>query len=194
MPALRFVALFYALMGGLGWALARYWAGVDPWEWPQRAHDPVRAVLWGAGVGLVAVALSNVLERHAAWASRLSDAFRETLGPLSHTQCFGIAVCSALGEELLFRGFVLQGVALRVFDPESAWGFPVALLCSSLIFGGLHIGPDWRTFLPWTLMAITMGGVFGALFWWTGGLEAPIIAHFTINFLNLIALSSREDA
>jgi membrane protease YdiL (CAAX protease family) len=41
-------------------------------------------------------------------------------------------------------------------------------------------------------MAIVMGGAFGLMFQLTGNLLAPILAHFTINFLNLIAIMNNK--
>jgi membrane protease YdiL (CAAX protease family) len=46
------------------------------------------------------------------------------------------------------------------------------------------VGPSWR-FWPWTLSAAILGIFLGYLFTLTGDLGGPIVAHFTINFLNL---------
>lgn len=193
MISIRFVAIFYTLMGGFGWALAVYWGGFDPWRWGEQG---MLGALWkdallGAGVGVGTVLLSHLLERWAEWARRLSEAFQDLLGQLSSPQILAIAVFSSIGEELLFRGFLQQGIATHLV--EGAWSAPVALIGSSLIFGLLHVGPDWRTFWPWTVMAVVMGLCFGWMYQFTGNLMAPILAHFTINFLNLMSITSGDD-
>ena len=75
------------------------------------------------------------------------------------------------------------------------WGgalLPAAgLWASSAIFALLHVGPKLR-FLPWTLSSWVAGMVFGQLFLWTGDLGGPVVAHFTVNALNLRYLSSTD--
>jgi membrane protease YdiL (CAAX protease family) len=53
-----------------------------------------------------------------------------------------------------------------------------------VVFALLHVGPGKR-FLPWTVSALVLGVAFGWLAAWTGSLGAPLVAHFTINFMNL---------
>lgn len=195
----RFVVMFYGVMGLLGWALASLWLDLSPVDWGDpRAFDeggvvghPLFGLGAGACVGLACVLISQVLDRTTTWARRLGEAFQDLLGELGGWQIFVIAASSSVGEELLFRGFLQQALALRWLEGWSGpWSAPLAIGLSGLVFGLLHMGPDVRTFFPWTIMAVVMGGVFGALFWWTGGLEAPIVAHFTINYLNLTLMQS----
>ena len=56
----------------------------------------------------------------------------------------------------------------------------------------LHTGPDREVFLPWTIMSTIVGVVFGAVFVWTGDLLAPVLIHFTINFLNILEMAERQ--
>ncbi len=198
----RLVIIFYGLMALLGWALASAWLDLPVLVWGASSGvddasawmtHPLFALGVGAVVGLLSVAISQVLERTTQWARRLSDGFQDILGSLNGLQIFVIAAASSVGEEILFRGFLQQALALRWL---SDFPYPVVLatILSSLVFGVMHIGPDAKTFWPWTVMAVVMGGVFGAIFWWTGGLEAPIIAHFTINFLNLTLMQSDHES
>ena len=87
-----------------------------------------------------------------------------------------LAVASALGEEIFFRGALLPAIGLAG---------------SSLVFALLHVGPKLR-FLPWTISSLVAGLLFGQLFLWSGDLAGPIAAHFTVNFLNLRFLSAHE--
>ena len=191
MFSIRIVAIFYTLMGALGWALAHYWAEVDPWVWGEREMTLEFDLALGVGVGLVTVITSNLLERFAEWARALSDGFRELLGEMSFAQIFALALFSSFGEEVFFRGFLQQAISEHTLDGTA--GQVLGIVISSVVFGFLHIGSDWKTFWPWTVMALVMGAVFGVMFLATGNLAAPIIAHFTINFFNLTVLTMSKE-
>lgn len=125
--------------------------------------------LIGLAVALAVVFLSRFAVHRFEWARRLHSDFRSLLGPLSGREILILAVASAVGEELLFRG-ALQPM--------------IGIWPQAVIFALLHIGPGTR-FLPWTLSAFAVGLVFGWLFHATGDLGGPIVAHFAINFMNL---------
>ena len=80
-----------------------------------------------------------------------------------------LAMASGIGEEALFRG-ALQPVA--------------GLLLASLLFGLVHFAPR-RGLWPWSLFALAGGLGLGALFDATGNLVAPVVAHATLNAVNL---------
>jgi hypothetical protein len=130
----------------------------------------------GVGIGLAVVLLSRLSVRHYKWARRLHTDFRDLLGQLSGGEIMILAVASAVGEELLFRGALMPWIGL----------WPQAI-----IFALLHIGPGVR-FLPWTVSALLMGLLFGWLVHLTGDLGAPIAAHFTINYMNLRYIARTE--
>ena len=81
-----------------------------------------------------------------------------------------LAALSGVGEEAPFRG---------ALQPE------IGLVASSLLFGALHVGPD-RRYVLWTLWAVGAGFLFGALYAWTGGILAPVIAHALHNAATLL--------
>ena len=140
-----------------------YHFGVEP-HWPLLAGPIV-----GIAVGLGVVGLTRVATRHFAWARHLHTSFHDLLGPLTGREIVILALGSAIGEELLFRGALLPWLG--------PWW-------QAVVFALLHVGPGKR-FLPWTASALVMGVVFGWLAVGTTNLGAPIAAHFTINFLNL---------
>lgn len=123
----------------------------------------------GLAVALAFVGLTRVAVARFSWARGLERSFGDLLGPLSGREIFIVAAASAIGEELLFRGALLPWIGL----------WPQAIL-----FSLLHIGPG-RRFVPWTLSALGMGLCFGWLTQLTGDVGGAIVAHFTINFLNL---------
>jgi membrane protease YdiL (CAAX protease family) len=125
--------------------------------------------LIGLGVAVIVIIGSRLLVKRYAWGRQLHQDFRNLLGPLSTREIFILAVASSVGEELLFRGALQPWIGL----------WPQAL-----VFALLHVGPGSR-FLPWTISALVMGVAFGYMAVWTGDLGGPIVAHFTINFVNL---------
>jgi membrane protease YdiL (CAAX protease family) len=125
--------------------------------------------LIGVLVGLLVVLSSRMAVTHLAWARSLHRDFRALLGDVSAREIVILALASSIGEEVLFRGALLPWIGL---GPQAA------------LFALLHIGPG-RRFLPWTLWAFVMALVFGAMVQLTGDLGGAIVAHFTINFLNL---------
>ena len=80
-----------------------------------------------------------------------------------------LALASGMAEEMFFRG---------ALQPQVGW------LAASLLFGLLHFIPR-RDLLPWAGFAVLVGGLFGALFLWTGNLVAPVVAHVLVNAVNL---------
>jgi hypothetical protein len=74
-----------------------------------------------------------------------------------------VGVLAALSEELFFRG-ALQ----KIFTINSAWK---AIWMSAFVFSFMHF--QFFGFIP----RLIMGVFFGYLFYWTGSLWVPIIAH-----------------
>src|SRR5690606_22951868 len=80
----------------------------------------------GLALGILVVSLSRLAVRRFPWARSLHNDFRDLLGPLSQREILVLALASAAGEELLFRG-ALQPI--------------VGIWPQALIFALLHIGP-----------------------------------------------------
>lgn len=185
-----FVTIFYLFLAALAWGLAAIFGDLDLLVWHNRHSTSVYfdAGL-GVGVGLVTVAVSQILDRTTTWAENLGREFGKVLGEIDMSAAFIFATASAIGEELLFRGFLQQILSVSVFGgPYGDW---IALVVSTLVFGLLHMGPDIKKFWPWTAMALLLGGVFGWMYLYTGNILAPMVAHFTVNFFNLQAIGRR---
>lgn len=186
--------IFYLALAGLAWLLGSLWLGLDLITWHNDyGTTPAGDALLGAALGILVVGLSQVLEHTTLWARALSQEFSKILGRVTVGQALVLALTSGIAEELFFRGFLQQALTDRVFGGEFP-GLVLGLVFSSLIFGLVHIGPDRKKFLPWTIMAIVMGFGFGGLYLYTGNLIAPIVAHFTINFFNLQLISAHRDS
>lgn len=140
------------------------------------------ALLWtpllGVAFGLLVVVAFRVLERRWAWLPDLHREFRSILGRPSGAELLLLAGASAIGEEIFFRGAMLD-----------AWG----PWLSSLVFALLHVPPR-RELWAWTASAGLLGLGLAALTLWTGNLGAAVAAHFVINLLNLAYITRRAPA
>lgn len=167
--------VLYAVLGGGG----LLWIRLRTGSWLPESipgRDPTMSVLLGVGLGAIVVAATGILMRKSPVMRWFAAEFRGIIGrPDLHTAAH-VAVFSAIGEELLFRG-AMQPV--------------FGLVGTSILFGALHIGPD-RRYLGWTLFAVVMGFALGGIYEYTGSLLGPIAAHMLINFLNLLRIG-RED-
>lgn len=84
---------------------------------------------------------------------------------------FMIALLPAVGEELIFRGIIQRGLSRQFRNPH------VAIWVAAILFSAIHM--QFFGFVPRMLMGVAMG----YLFYWSGNLWYPIIAHFTNNAL-----------
>ncbi|MCA9539983.1 MAG: CPBP family intramembrane metalloprotease [Myxococcales bacterium] len=139
---------------------------------PLPADGPVVDIALGVAVGLLAVLLSRLGTARFDWSRRIDAEFRDLLGPLEPREIFGLAIASALAEEMFFRGFLQPLIGLEA---------------SAVVFGAAHV-PWRRSLIAWTFAALAMGYVLGWMFEARGNLIAPVLAHFTVNYFNLHAL------
>ncbi len=123
----------------------------------------------GLVLGLATVIFSQRSAERFAWSHRLNTEFKTALGPLSHGEILCLAALSGFSEELLFRGVLQSQLGLEV---------------TALLFGLAHLRLK-RHLWPWTLAAVIMGYLFGALVEFRGCLVSAIVAHFLINYFNL---------
>jgi membrane protease YdiL (CAAX protease family) len=160
---------------GIAWSTSRGAASV--WRVGGRENPEVAlGIAAGLLIGLGFVFASRFATHRFEWGRALHRDLRALLGPLHSTEILVLATASAIGEEIFFRGALLPVLGL--------WG-------SSAIFALLHIGPKVR-FLPWTISSLLAGVVFGQLFLWSGDLSSAVVAHFTVNALNLRYLSRTD--
>ena len=147
---LNSVASFYAALA----LTAFFWHGATQDTndlWHVASTQPLTTHLgsWvlGGAVGVAIVRAFRWLEPRQPWLQALREEFRAVLGPLSGPERLVLAAASALGEELLFRGAMLDN-----------WG----LVASTVVFGLIHVPPRW-TLWPWTASSLVLGLVLGLL-------------------------------
>ena len=91
----------------------------------------------------------------------------------------------ATGEELIFRGYLLQQLAIRFRSPL-AW----AVLPSAL-FGAMHAGnAEGDAALYYMAITAITGITLAALVWRTGNLWAAIGVHWVVNVLSLTGVGA----
>jgi len=172
-PALVSVLYLAMASSGIVWANLRADDNVWRWEGKGPFAGPGLGLLLGFGVGISFVLGSRFSTHRYEWGRALHQELRARLGPMTNFEIFLLAGASSLGEEIFFRG--------ALFPATGIW-------LSSLIFALLHVGPKLR-FLPWTVASFVAGVAFCLLFKWSGDLSGPVVAHFTVNLLNLRYLS-----
>ena len=136
----------------------------------------IRDVIAGVVAGISIVGLTHLSLRLEA-VRNLNDELKAMLGQPGSGAIAVLAVSSAVGEELLFRG-ALQPM--------------LGLLLTSVIFAALHGGLNAR-FRLWALFALGAGLLLGGLTLWTDNLLAAILCHFTVNYFNLHTVVHGEE-
>jgi membrane protease YdiL (CAAX protease family) len=163
----RWLPFVPSLLFGLAGAV---WMAASPPHLGPTASPPLIAlVALGAAGGLLGGAW--LLERTVPsfrWASRLLESALERLS-LAPWQVVLLAAATAAGEELFFRGGLLQ--------PLGVWG-------QALVFGLLH--PMSRRGWAYSLFTILAGAAFGYCMLLTGSLWTPVLAHFGVNLHGLL--------
>jgi len=132
-------------------------------------------IVVGVAGGALLVILSRISERYISSVEALTQGFAQMLGQFGPRHAGLVALASGLGEEIFFRGFL-----------QSWWG----LLGSSVVFALLHVGPD-RRFVSWPFLAFGASLLLGGLLIYTGTIWASVIAHATVNFVNLNHIQSK---
>jgi membrane protease YdiL (CAAX protease family) len=127
---------------------------------------------------------------------RLSDdGMMKTLLSLRPMEMIAISLCAGIGEELLFRGWLMYWLvdvhnSLTTATgevPSSTTALMVALIVSSIAFGLVH--PISKLYI---ILAAVMGLYFGGLVIWTGNLLVPITAHAAYDAVQMLVTSRAE--
>ena len=130
-------------------------------------HGPLVSLAAGAAVGLLSSGLFLVARRYLPLFRGLESRLAALVGPLTDMEILGIAMASAIGEELFFRGAM-----------QDAWG----PWWSAIVFGLLHSGPG---LLLWGMVAFALGLLFSFMIENGLGLLSVTVAHAVINHISL---------
>ncbi len=122
------------------------------------------------------------------WARAKEKSAEEITLALTNLQTFGeillgaiiFAILPAIGEELVFRGVIqpkLKQMGLNIH---------VAIWLTGFIFSAIHI--QFYGLIPRMLLGV----MFGYIYYWSGDLKLPIIAHFTNNGFTILMILLRN--
>ncbi|TWT93874.1 CPBP family intramembrane glutamic endopeptidase [Stieleria varia] len=163
---------------------------------PQLSNDSVGLLLWqiliGCAASLPMVALVALLLRlpfePIREITRLSeDDTMKALLRLTPIELIVISACAGVGEELLFRGWLLPflaGGSNVLEQPTIAIG--ASIIGSSILFGLVH--PITKLYV---VLAGFMGVYFAFLMLATGSLLIPIATHACYDAIQLL-IASRQ--
>jgi membrane protease YdiL (CAAX protease family) len=177
------VAITYLGASAAAVTIAVLWRGSSPFVYPEPwlVLPSVVSHVYSAVIGLSfggLVALSTrIFVTRFAWARNLHRELRPVARDLSAGGIAAVALLSAFGEELLFRGLL---------QPWLGFWF------QAFVFGIVHAQLRGPSRWAWVAWATLMGFAFGAIFALTGSLLGPILAHALINWLNLGYLKSHD--
>jgi uncharacterized protein len=175
-------AVAYAFLGVICCVVAVVWSHGSPLAHPQpwlALSDPAAhaySLAVGLAFGGLVVMVTRLCVGRFTWARRLHAELRPFARGISVTGIAVLALLSAFGEELLFRGLL------------QPW---VGLIGQALLFGIVHQMPGPSRWV-WVTWAMLIGLALGALFALTGSLVGPIMAHALINGVNLLYLKTHD--
>lgn len=170
------------VIAGIPLLALRFW-GIPAWSTLGFARRLKPAtyllVLIGAPAATMLAALVGIAQ---GVFMEIPESYRELMEKLfqagSGTSLLGaivvFAVLPGICEEILFRGFVLRGLATRLSPP-------MAILWTAVLFGAFHF--DLYRLLPTTVLGL----VLGALVWRTGSLWPAMLLHAANNTIAVLA-------
>lgn len=187
----RFLGACFVELGlGLAAIMIGLWMGPDPRNLIPHWKDDwgiATGFGWGAAAGVVlagVMLLVGQLPIRPIQQLNEMSAFHlmELLRGLSTSQLIVLALSAGVGEELLFRGWLMQVFTgdMTVCTQQEVI---VAIFGSSIIFGFAH--PMSVTYV---IMAILMGIALGSLYWFTQNLLAPIVAHWFYDAILMVLM------
>ncbi|MEX2535962.1 MAG: CPBP family intramembrane glutamic endopeptidase [Trueperaceae bacterium] len=151
------------------------WVALFPPDLPPTA-GLATIVLAAAGLAALLLAGAWLLERTLPSFHYASRVLETALGRLRLSQITAVllSVATAGGEELFFRGALMQLTGV--------WG-------QALIFGALH--PISRRGWSFSAYSVAAGVLFGYAVLLTGSLWTAVLAHFAVNLHGLLSLRKR---
>jgi len=127
----------------------------------------------GIGIGVGVALLSSLI--YEVWESyriAAQEYLEMVLKPLKPVDLIWLGLLPGLSEEMLFRGVALPALGMN----------GIALIISSVVFGALHMASAKH--LSYTVWAIAVGMMLGAVTMYTGNLLSAIVAHVLTNSLS----------
>ncbi len=135
-------------------------------EWNANIEFPQ----WMSGFGEWA-------KRTEALAADLIKSITSNLSPAGFAFTFVVvAIVPAIGEELVFRGMIQNEFQRALKNPHTA------VWLAAIVFSAIHL--QFMGFVP----RVLLGALMGYLYYWSGNLWVPVLAHFFNNGIQLTGL------
>jgi uncharacterized protein len=134
------------------------------------------------------VVLPSALADFELWAKQKEDFLKQMTEMLTKLDnptelwvgLLVIAFLPALGEELVFRGYLQKKVY------QHSQNMHVAVWVSAVVFSAIHF--QFYGFVP----RMVLGALFGYIYYFGGSFYLPVLAHFTNNGLMLILIYLKQ--
>jgi membrane protease YdiL (CAAX protease family) len=128
--------------------------------------------------------LPDFLKGIEEWARNKENELADLTKMLTNFQSFGefalaflvVGVLAGICEEFLFRGIIQRELW------RGSGNIHVAIWVSALIFSAIHM--QFFGFVP----RVLLGALFGYLYYWSGNLIVPIVAHLFNNGFSLVMI------
>lgn len=166
--------LVYSIMSAVGLAVC-YWGQGNLhhlFDLPKTQDMQLKFLAMSLLAIGILMALSYLLEQWFASYRMLRQSLLAVLGGVSIPVAVYLAILSAIGEELLFRGAI---------QPTAG------ILFTSVLFAAMHLGTGFRI-SSWTIWAFLAGLLLGAIVESTQNLVPAILIHFAINCVSILWL------
>jgi sodium transport system permease protein len=170
------------VIAGIPLLALRFW-GIPIWPALGLDRRPKRfallLVLIGAPAAtllaaLVGIAQSPIMKVPESYRELMEKIFQAQGSANMLTAIVVFAILPGICEEILFRGFVLRGLATRL----SPW---MAITWTAVLFGAFHF--DLYRLLP----TMALGFLLGGLVWLTGSLWPAMLLHAANNTIAVLA-------
>jgi len=170
------------VIAGIPLLAMRFW-GIPPGPTLGLTRRPkpltMLLVLIGAPAATLIAALVGIgqglfMEVPESYRELMERIFQAQGGVNLVTSVLVFAIVPGICEELLFRGFVLRGLATRLSPP-------MAIAWTAVLFGAFHF--DMYRLLPTTVLGLILGG----LVWLTGSLWPAMLLHAANNTIAVLA-------
>lgn len=162
------IAFHVAMFGAaVAWQSQRSEGLAALWRAPRELAVP----WWAAAIGVswILVLGPALIEERSAALREVAAELYAAVAPVTPLRIAVFAGLSGLCEEILFRGPV-----------QATLTWPVA----ALLFGALHGGSERRLW-PWSAFAVVAGMLFGALVAVYDAISPAVVAHMTVNAINM---------
>lgn len=175
----------------LGWAIGPDARQAIP-SLIESAWPVVKGILYGSLAAIPLLIFIEIVRRIPCEAVRKLESLSEdglfkALSRLTALELILISICAGVGEELLFRGWMLNWMAQAGGEP-TIHHVIAAVIGSSIIFGLVH--PMTKLYI---VIATIMGIYFAVLLVWTENLLIPIAAHAAYDAVQMLIAKARPE-